>query len=206
MTSVLFDFNGTLSDDEWVLCDILRELFAEAGRPMSEHDYYGLLGYSDPEIVERWLGHPDAEIVQRKVDEYRRRVSDGSTIDEETRLAVRLAAEHAPVAVVSGSARDEIEPVLDAAGLLEVVAVVVPREDVADGKPAPDGYLRALELLGVGSGAAIEDSPPGIVSAKAAGLRCVGLTRYFPGDRLPGADLYAGAVDRELIRRLVSSA
>ena len=206
MTSVLFDFNGTLSDDEWVLCDILRELFAEAGRPMSEDDYYGLLGYSDPEIVELWLGRPDPEIVQRKVDEYRRRVSDGSTIDQETRLAVRLAAEHGPVAVVSGSARDEIEPVLDAAGVLDVVSVVVPREDVANGKPAPDGYLRALELLGVDSGAAIEDSPPGIVSAKAAGLRCVGLTRYFPSDRLPGADLYASAVDRELIRRLVSSA
>ena len=205
MTSVLFDFNGTLSDDEWVLCDILRELFAEAGRPMSEDDYYGLLGYSDPEIVEVWLGRPDPGIVQRKIDEYRRRVSDGSTIDEETRLAVRLAAEHGPVAVVSGSARDEIEPVLDAAGLLDVVVAVVPREDVANGKPAPDGYLRALELLNVDSGVAIEDSPPGIVSAKAAGLRCVGLTRWFTSDRLPGADLYTSAVDRELIRRLVSS-
>ena len=206
MAPVLFDFNGTLSDDEWVLCDILRDLFAEFGRPMSEEDYYGLLGYSDPEIVELWLGRPDPAIVQRKTDEYRRRVADGSTIDEETRLAVKLAAEHGPVAVVSGSARDEIEPVLDAAGLLDVVAVVVPREDVANGKPAPDGYLRALELLGVDSGAAIEDSPPGVVSAKAAGLRCVGLTRYFTSDRLPGADLYASAVDRELIRRLVSSA
>ena len=205
MTSVLFDFNGTLSDDEWVLCDIFRELFAEAGRPMSEDDYYGLLGYSDPEIVEVWLGRPDPGIVQRKIDEYRRRVSDGSTIDEETRLAVRLAAEHGPVAVVSGSARDEIEPVLDAAGLLDVVVAVVPREDVANGKPAPDGYLRALELLNVDSGVAIEDSPPGIVSAKAAGLRCVGLTRWFTSDGLPGADLYTSAVDRELIRRLVSS-
>jgi beta-phosphoglucomutase len=206
MTSVLFDFNGTLSDDEWVLCDILRELFADAGRPMSEDDYYGLLGYSDPEIVELWLGRPDPAIVQRKIDEYRRRVSDGSTIDEETRRAVRLAAEHGPIAVVSGSARDEIEPVLDAAGLLDVVSVVVPREDVASGKPAPDGYLRALELLGVDSGAAIEDSAPGVVAAKSAGLRCVGLTRYFTRDRLPGADLYASVVDRELIRRLVSSA
>ena len=205
MTSVLFDFNGTISDDEWVLCDILCELFAEAGRPMSEDDYYGLLGYSDPEIVELWLGRPDPSIVQRKADEYRRRVADGSTVDEETRLAVRLAAEHGPVAVVSGSTRDEIEPVLEAAGLLDTVAVVVPREDVAAGKPAPDGYLRALELLGVETGVAVEDSPPGVVSAKAAGLRCVGLTRYFTSERLPGADLYAGAVDRKLIRRLVSS-
>jgi beta-phosphoglucomutase-like phosphatase (HAD superfamily) len=206
MTSVLFDFNGTLSDDEWVLCEIFRELFAEAGRPMSQEEYYGLLGLSDPDIVEVWLGRPDPGIVERKIAEYRSRVSDGNTIDEETREAVRLAAAHGPVAVVSGSARSEIEPVLDAAGLLEVVAVVVPREDVALGKPAPDGYVRALELLGVDTGAAVEDSPPGVVAAKAAGLRCAGLTRAFTSDALPGADLYASAVDRELIRRLVSSA
>jgi beta-phosphoglucomutase-like phosphatase (HAD superfamily) len=206
MTSVLFDFNGTLSDDEWVLCDIFRELFAEAGRPMSEEEYYALLGLSDPEIVEEWLGRPDPSIVARKIAEYRVRVADGSTIDEETRHAVRLAAAHAPIAVVSGSAREEIEPVLDAAGLLEDVAVLVPREDVEHGKPEPDGYLRALELLGVETGAAVEDSPPGVAAAKAAGLCCVGLTRAFPSDQLPGADLYAPAVDRELIRRLVSSA
>jgi beta-phosphoglucomutase len=206
MTSVLFDFNGTLSDDEWVLCEIFRELFAEAGRPMSKEEYYGLLGGSDPEIVEVWLGRPDPGIVERKIAAYRSRVSDGSTIDEETREAVRLAAANGPVAVVSGSARSEIEPVLDAAGLLDVVAVVVPREDVAHGKPAPDGYVHALELLGVDTGAAVEDSPPGIIAAKAAGLRCVGLTRAFASDALPGADLYADAVDRELIRRLVSSA
>lgn len=206
MTSVLFDFNGTLSDDEWVLCDILRELFAEAGRPMSVEQYYGLLGLSDPEIVEVWLGRPDPDIVERKVAAYRSRVADGSTIDDETRQAVRLASTYAPVAVVSGSARDEIEPVLDAAGLLDIVAAVVPREDVARGKPAPDGYLRALELLSVDTGVAVEDSPPGVVAAKAAGLRCVGLTRAFASDKLPGADLYASTVDRELIRRLVSFA
>ena len=206
MTSVLFDFNGTLSDDEWVLCEIFCELFAEAGRPMSEEEYYGLLGLSDPEIVEVWLGRPDPGIVERKIAAYRSRVSDGSTIDEETREAVRLAAAYGPVAVVSGSARSEIEPVLDAARLFDVVAVVVSREDVAHGKPAPDGYVHALELLGVDTGAAVEDSPPGVVAAKAAGLRCAGLTRAFASDALPGADLYAGAVDRELIRRLVSSA
>ena len=128
---------------------------------------------------------PTRRIVERKIDEYRSRVSDGSTIDEETRQAVRLAAEHGPVAVVSGSARDEIEPVLDAAGLLDVVVAVVRREDVAHGKPAPDGYLRALELLGRRlRRRRSRTPPPGIVAAKAAGLRCVGLTR---GSRATGS-------------------
>ena len=84
--------------------------------------------------------------------------------------------------MVSGASRDEIEPVLAAAGLEDAFAAVVAMEDVEQGKPDPAGYLRALELLAIEprDAAAIEDSPPGVVAAKAAGIRCVGLTRTFP--------------------------
>jgi beta-phosphoglucomutase len=208
VTSVLFDFNGTISDDEPLLCSIFQELFADAGKPLSEADYFDrLAGLSDPEIVIAWLGRADPAIVDRKIARYRERAADGSTVDVETRRAVLLAAEHGPVAVVSGAARFEIEPVLAAAGLRDGVATIVSMEDVPRGKPEPDGYLRALELLGVRpeDAVAIEDSPPGIAAAKAARLRCAALTRTFPAERLAGADLLAARVDRELIRRLVSS-
>ena len=59
--AIAFDFNGTLSDDEPVLCEIFVELFAEHGKPLSAQEYFDhLAGYSDPEIVHRWLGpdHP----------------------------------------------------------------------------------------------------------------------------------------------------
>lgn len=209
MTSVLFDFNGTISDDEPLLCAIFQELFADAGKPMSEEEYFGsLAGLSDPEIVAAWLGRADPAIVDRKIARYRERAADGSTVDDETRRSVRLAAEHGRVAIVSGAARSEIEPVLDAAGLRDAVQAIVSMEDVPRGKPEPDGYLRALELLGLGAdaAAAVEDSPPGLAAAKAAGLRCAALTRTFPAERLAGADILAGRVDRELIRRLVSFA
>ena len=52
----------------------------------------------------------------------------------------------------------------------------------------------------------LEDSPPGVVAARAAGLRCAALTRTFTAERLAEADLLAARIDRELIRRLVSSA
>ena len=209
MTSVLFDFNGTISDDEPLLCAIFKELFADAGKPLEEGEYFDrLAGLSDPEIVIAWLGRPDPAIVDRKIARYRERAADGSTVDEETRRAVVLAAEHGPVAVVSGAARSEIEPVLAAAGLRDAVSVVVSMEDVSRGKPEPYGYLRALELLGLRpeQAVAIEDSPPVVVAARAAGLRCAALTRTFTAERLAGADLLAARVDRELIRRLVSSA
>ena len=149
--AVIFDFNGTLSHDEPILLAIFQELFAEYGRPLSAEEYFDeLAGRSDPEIVRTWLGadHPAVdEVIERRVDRYRELAADGSTVPEEVREAVRFAAERVPVAVVSGAARAEIEPVLEAAGLAGHVRVVVAAEDVRRGKPAPDGYLRALELL-----------------------------------------------------------
>ena len=62
--AIIFDFNGTLSDDEPILCEIFRTLFAEHGRPLTAEQYYDeLAGLSDPEIVRTWLGrdHPDVE-------------------------------------------------------------------------------------------------------------------------------------------------
>jgi beta-phosphoglucomutase len=207
VTSVLFDFNGTISDDEPLLCEIFQELFADAGKPLEEGEYFDrLAGLSDPEIVREWLGGPDPAFVDRKIARYRERAADGSTVDAETRSAVLFAAEQGPVAIVSGAARAEIEPVLAAAGLRDAVSVIVSMEDVSRGKPEPDGYLRALELLGLqpDEAVAIEDSPVGVAAAQAAGLRCAALTRTFTAERLAGADLLAARVDRELIRRLVS--
>jgi beta-phosphoglucomutase len=208
LTSILFDFNGTISDDEPVLCAIFQELFAAAGRPLTELEYYDqLAGLADPEIVSCWLGHPDEDLLARKTELYRERVADGRTIDDETRAAIALAADQGPIALVSGAAHAEIELVLAAAGMADAFGVVVAMEDVERGKPDPSGYLQALELLGAGphDAAAIEDSPPGVMAAKAAGIRCVALTRSFPADRLP-ADLHADRVDRALIRRLGSPA
>src|SRR5690348_4007314 len=60
--AIIFDFNGTLSDDEPLMCEIFAQLFAEHGRPLSAQEYFDeLAGLSDPEIVRTWLGagHPD---------------------------------------------------------------------------------------------------------------------------------------------------
>ena len=50
--ALLFDFNGTISDDEHVQCEVYQRLFAEQGRPLSAELYYReLAGLSDDEIV-----------------------------------------------------------------------------------------------------------------------------------------------------------
>jgi HAD superfamily hydrolase (TIGR01509 family) len=208
---VIFDFNGTLSQDEPILCEIFGELFAEHGRPLSAQEYFDqLAGLSDPEIVRTWLGrdHPDVdEVIEQRIALYRARVADGSSVPEAVREAVRYAAERVPVAVVSGAARAEIEPVLGAAGLDGLIAAVVPAEDVAEGKPEPDGYLRALELLDGDLEArevlVFEDTEAGVASAKAAGMRCVAVLGTLAPERLAAADEIVRRIDVPLLQRLL---
>ena len=209
--ALIFDFNGTLSDDEPILCEIFGELFAARGKPMSAQEYFDeVAGLSDPEIVRTWLGrdYPDVDaIVEERIRRYRAAVADGSSIPDEAREAVRYAAARVPVAIVSGAAREEIEPVLEAAGLAETIGTVVPADDVSRGKPDPEGYVRALELLDGGIEArevvAIEDTEAGVAAAKGAGMRCLAVLGTLAPERLRAADEIVEQVDLELVRRLV---
>jgi beta-phosphoglucomutase len=207
--AITFDFNGTLSHDEPILCAVYQELFAEHGRPMSEADYYGrLAGHTEEAIIAGWLGVEGEELaalVAERIDRYLARVSDGSTVVLETREAVVYAAERVPLALVSGAFRPEIEPVLEVTGLAPLFRYLVTAEDVAEGKPHPEGYERVVELLGVPAGdvLAFEDTEAGVVSAKDAGLRCVAVRGTLPPERLSRADELVERVDVELMRRLL---
>src|SRR6266436_4258642 len=209
LRGIVFDFNGTLSDDEPILCEIFRELFAEHGRPLSTQEYYDeLAGLSDPEIVRTWLGrdHPAVDvIVAERVERYRAAVSDGSSIHEHVREAVRYAAERVPLAICSGAARAEIVPVVAAAGLAECFQAIVSSDDVVHGKPDPEGYVQTLRLLGEPQGALVfEDTEAGIASAKGAGLRVIAKRGTLDPERLRAADELVDRIDRELIERCLS--
>ncbi|HZQ66818.1 MAG TPA: HAD family phosphatase [Gaiellaceae bacterium] len=207
--ALLFDFNGTLSDDEWVQCDAYRRLFAEQGRPLSTERYYAeLAGLPDDEIVARWLGpdHPArAQVLADRIRLVREQTSDGSSVPGHVREAVRWASERARLAVVSGASRLEVEPVLHAAEL-DVFDAVVTMEDVRRGKPDPEGYTRALGLLGAApsEAVAIEDTEAGVASARAAGIRTVGLVGTMSPERLAAADELADRLDAELLERLLT--
>ena len=75
-----------------------------------------------------------------------------------------------------------VEITLEAAGLGDAFELIIAKEDVARVKPAPDGYLLALDRLGLKADVAIalEDSPTGIASAKAAGVRVVAVGHRRP--------------------------
>jgi beta-phosphoglucomutase len=209
--AAVFDFNGTLSDDEPILYAIYAEMFAANGRPLSQQQYVDeLAGNSEEEIIGRWLGHdrPDLPgLVRERIDRYKAAVADGSTVYPEVRDAVRHAAARMPVAIVSGAAREEIVPVIDATGLAPLIVGLVAAGDVTHGKPHPEGYIRALELFeGIRAEEVIvfEDTEVGVIAAKAAGMRCVGITRTLGAARLAEADELIDAIDLATVERLLA--
>jgi beta-phosphoglucomutase-like phosphatase (HAD superfamily) len=212
--ALIFDFNGTLSDDEDIMELVTAEAVAPYAAPPTHQEYVDrLAGLSDEAMVREWLGDRDDIdlIVAERIEGYRRRVSDGRTIGHAMREVVRLAASLAPVAIVSGAALVEIQPVIEAAGIRDLFSTVVTSDDVVHGKPHPEGYLIALERLGrelpdlrAEQVLVIEDTQAGVEAANAAGMRCLALVGTMPAGRLSAADELIEAIDLALVRRLLT--
>ena len=119
-------------------------------------------------------------------------------------------AERWPLGIASSSNPELIEAVVRAAGIDDVVRVALSSEEVGRGKPAPDVYLEAVRRLGAeppSSCAAIEDSEPGLRSAKAAGLRVIAVPNlHFPPtpEALALADVVLATID-ELTAEVVDA-
>ncbi|AKK30295.1 haloacid dehalogenase [Mycobacterium sp. EPa45] len=182
--AVIFDFNGTLSDDEPVLFRIFSELFAEhLDWSMTQQDYdQHLLGHSDREIVEKALEMAGAEgldidqLLELRKRRYRELVADDNPIRPDTVRLVQLLADHdVPMAIVTGAQRDDVRAVLESSPVGELIRVVVTEEDVARGKPDPEGFLAGASQLDCAPEQIVvfEDSVPGVRGALAAGMRCI---------------------------------
>jgi HAD superfamily hydrolase (TIGR01509 family) len=108
--------------------------------------------------------------------------------------AVRSAG--LPVGLASNSSREFVERVLSVAGLLDGhFEAVVTADEVERPKPAPDLYLAACARLGASPerAAALEDSPPGVAAALAAGMYVIAVP-YFPDAPIEGASLRAASL------------
>jgi len=95
-------------------------------------------------------------------------------------------------AVVTSGTRALVTSRLAASGL-PLPAVLVTAEDVAAGKPDPEGYLEAARRLGVPPGdcLVVEDAPAGVQAALVAGMRVVALPTTHPPEELAAATLLA---------------
>ena len=204
--AVIFDFDGVLADTEGLHLRAFQVALEPLGFTFTRDDYYSrFIGLSDHDFIEtiavehgRTLATSDfAAVVEAKSREYWRQLSTGAVLyDAAARTVARLGRRYR-LGIASGSFRSEIASILSANQLGSAIPVIVGADDVKKHKPHPDPYEMAVLKLGVNPAraVAIEDTPLGLMSAQAAGLRTIGITTSHELAYLSQADVVVGHLD-----------
>jgi HAD superfamily hydrolase (TIGR01509 family) len=222
IAAVIFDCDGVLADTEPLHLAAFNRVLEPLGIAIAPDVYVArYLGLDDRAAFRRALLDHDRDVasttvhamVAAKARMFPEMLAHDCRIYEGVRELVHSLGT-VPCAVASGARREEVAIVLDAAGLTDVVKVVVATEDVAAGKPDPEPFLTALARLDYDGRSirasdclVVEDSMFGIEAARRAGMRCVGVTTSQPAHALANADLVvpslAGLTLADLRRRIV---
>jgi beta-phosphoglucomutase len=194
LKAVLFDFNGTIINDEPIHRQLINELLlAENLRPASSNYRHICVGKSDQACLLELLAEQGRSVddiqlqklLTQKTIAYQQKLAaltelpiyqDLTTfLDEAQSAGLQLG-------IVTGAIKSEVTKVLERAGLTDRFRTIVASGDVATGKPAPDGYLLAAQQLQVQPHEclAIEDTFPGLLAAKAAHIPVVGIAHTYP--------------------------
>ena len=207
LRAVIFDFNGIIVDDEPIHFKLFQKVLSEEGIVLTEEDYYArYLGFDDRgafmagfrEINRSLSAQKLQELIERKAAYYQEAISNLVTVFPGVKELVTDLAQTLLLAVASGALRHEIETILKTVGLLDHFRAIIAAEDVTQGKPEPEIYLKALAALNTRGGnekpiaaadcVVIEDSKEGIRGARRAGMKCLAVTNSHPAELLNDAD------------------
>ena len=197
---VVFDFDGVLADSEPLHFRAYQETLVAFGMTLTREEYYEqLLGFNDEDCFRimasnRGRAADEAEVaafVERKGRVFERIITEHDPLYPGAAGCVERMAGSFPLGIASGAFRHEILLTLRRARLDHHFRFVIGSGDTPNSKPAPDPYTRAAELHGLAPGecVAIEDSRWGLESARAAGLRTVGITHTYPAEQLGNPEI-----------------
>ena len=205
--AIFFDFNGVIIDDETIQMKAYQELMRGHGIDLTEEWYMSALGMDDRTFVramferaKKPLTDPVLEtVLGAKTYLHRQMIEDELPLFPGVLTFLKATSRHFSLGLVSMANKVEVGYVFERANLAPLFSVVVTAEDASMCKPSPECYLcgltklnekrqreRQLPLL-AGECLAIEDSPPGIESARVAGMRTLGVTNTVPAEALRAA-------------------
>ena len=208
--AIFFDFNGVIIDDETIQMNAYKEVLSGHEIALTEELYWGALGMDDRTFVRSMFEHAKkplsdpllAEVIGAKTDLHRQMIEE-LPLFPGVLTFLKAASREFQLGLVSMANLVEVSYVFQRANLTPLFTVIITAEDASVCKPAPECYLaglmklnekrqhdRMLPLL-ASECLAIEDSPPGIQSARAAGIRTMGVTNTVSEGALreAGADI-----------------
>lgn len=203
MTSaVIFDMDGVLVDTERFIAEAAIRFLRERGVEARPADFLPFVGTGENRFIggvaEKYGLRLDIEEAKRRTYEIYAEIVHGQ-LEPLPGVKDFIAAARArglKLAVASSADAVKIGINLREAGIPEeTFGAIVSAHDVTHTKPDPEIFLVAAAKLGVPPAGClvVEDALNGVKAAKAAGMRCLGLTTTFPADRLleAGADAFA---------------
>ena len=213
--AILFDFNGVIIDDETIQMKAYQEVLQGHEIALTEELYFGALGMDDKTFVrsmfeqaKKPLSNPVLEKVMDAKTELHRQMIEDLPLFPGVVTFLKAASREFELGLVSMANKAEVGYVFQRAQLTPLFSVIVTAEDASQCKPAPECYLAGLRKLNEkrqherklpllpSECLAIEDSPPGIQSARAAGMRTLGVTNTVPAAALreAGADVVTASL------------
>jgi len=199
---LLLDLDGTLVDSEPVHRGAFREYFAGRGWQVSEQVIREFSGRRAQEVFPvldgPWNGEDPEVLTAGILAAVRTSTLRPVPVSGATRLLAACARARLPVAVVTSARRWWAEVSLELLGGADPALRMVTAEDCARGKPDPEPFRLGARVLGLAPGGllAAEDSPAGIVSARAAGVgHVLGVTTTQRASALLAVGAHAAAPD-----------
>ena len=206
LKSVIFDFDGVITDSEILHLRAFNQSLAQYGIEITKNDYYTMyLGFNDTDcyklLIEKGLLKMDEQqintlMIQKKKIFEQLAKTEGRMIEGVRDFLTMLEQNDIPMAICSGSLLTEVEMVLDEARLRHLFEVIVSGEQVKKGKPDPEGFLLSLQRLNenrenpitANQCVVIEDSHWGLEAAKAAGMHTIAVTNSYDAEQLGMAE------------------
>lgn len=185
---VIFDMDGVLVETEEFYFERRMNFFKERGLTPGSTDLLDYVGKTDQNIWRMLV--PDDEAQRETLRaaylsyreshpiDYRKALRPGTCA-----VLAQLQAASIPIGLASSSARSEIQRMLRSNDLEAAFDYVISGEELAESKPNPEIYLKAIKALGCDQSIAVEDSPLGIKAGKASGAYTVALAQRFPLDQ-----------------------
>jgi len=213
--AVVFDFDGVLIDSESPGFESHRRIYEQCGAALTVEEWCGQIGtYVEGEeegwylrLCERTTRSPARAVYEAE----RRRLFEALVPREPMRgireLLAELDSAGVPLAIASTAPARWVVTAAERIGVRAVFRAIVTGDEVARRKPAPGVYLEAARRLGVDPSKtiAIEDSAPGIASARAAGMPTVAIPHWLTElHDLSGADLRVAHAGELSLARLAT--
>lgn len=197
ITTVIFDMNGVITDDEECHELATKRAFEQVGLDITPEIYRRFcLGRTDlaafKELIEIYSLYKVKleQIIADKTKIYLDLIRHELKIYPEVVDLIDRLNENYTLALTTSSTLSEAQTVINKLKLQDKFRVVITSQDVVFGKPHPEPYLLTAKKLGVDPRAClvIEDSENGVRSAKATGMKCVAITNSEKRDKLMLAD------------------